>query len=188
MKIEGASPGRNTIEVSLPRPGGKIVTLMVSALPLGFWQQVKEWLPDASPPQSGFARDDDRKLLKDTEGRPIASYAWQDKKYLARQVHIGHLQNILGVAEALSTEPKVSFDAKPHKNRMEEYAEALAKEFSEFGFGDGDINALLRAVLKASSVSPKRIEKAREDFLSEAAETLPATSGSANETDETNST
>ncbi len=171
MKIKGAAPGRNTADVTLGRPGGKSVTLTVSALPLGYWDDVEQWIPEPRPPQSGFVRDTDRALAKDAQGRPVAEYDRDDPKYLAACKRATILQNALCIAEALQNEPKVTFDAKPSRNRMEKYAEALIDEMKEFGLSDGDQVAILRAVGTASSISFTRLAEEREGFLSGTSET-----------------
>ncbi len=188
MKIEGAQPGRNSTEITLPRPDGMSMTLRVTALPLGFWSQVQEWIPFPRPPQKGFARGKDRELERDEEGRPIAAFDWQDSKYITEREYVGRLHNILCVAEALSDDPKVSFNVKPKRNRMREYVEAIMKEFEDFGFSDGDFGRLLKAVLFASRVTPERIGGAREDFLSGKDKAPSDTNPSESETDAPNST
>ena len=167
MEIEGIAPGRNTAKVTLARPSGEPLELTLQALPLGFTEQLEEWIPSPSPPQDGFLRGDDRKLVKDSSGRPIAKYDTQNAAYLVEDRKAKSLQNALAIAEALEADQRVKFKAKPNKNRMREYAEGILAELDEFGFSEADLGSLITGVVTASSVTAARLTRLREDFLSE---------------------
>jgi len=167
MEIEGAVAGRNTAKVTLARPSGESLVLTLQAFPLGFTEQLEMWIPSPSPPQDGFLRGDDRKLLKDNTGRPIAKYDAQNADYLAEDRKVKRLQNALAVAESLEADPRVKFTAKANRNRMREYAEGILAELEAFGFSEADLGMLLTGVLKASSVTAARLMRLREDFLPE---------------------
>lgn len=167
MEIKGASPGRVFTTVQILRPDGKLLELKVQALPLGYWAQLGKWIPAAVPPLKGHIRDKDGHYVKDGDGRPLPDYDWLDEQYLVDAATVTRLQDMLCLAEALSANPELRFNAKPNRNRMRQYAEALLEEMTEFGFSDGDFSRLTNAILTASQVTPDRIKKAREDFLAE---------------------
>ncbi len=169
MEIEGTKPGRNRTTVTLARPEGGAITLIVTALPLGFWGDVDKWIPPPQPPQKGFVRDG-TKAVKDSEGRPIPEFDESDPDYLAKKEEVTRLQNAICVVEALRDEPKVKFVAKPHKNRMPEYAQAVLDEMADFGLSDSDFVQLTRSIMLASIITPDMLGAKREDFLAEKAE------------------
>jgi hypothetical protein len=176
MRIEGCTPGRVTGTVTLPLRGGPREFLL-TAIPVGFRDQVRAWIPDPVPPSKGPMRDPKtRKLLFDDAGRPLIAYDWHDAKYLAEAQRRGNLRGTLILAEALKGDAGIGFDTPLASDDHLAQAEGLHREISEFGFSDGDLIILQSKLAEISNLTPKRLQSAVEGFLSEEQEAMPGES------------
>ena len=169
MKIEGFTKGLLQRDVTIERPDGPL-TLKLTALPIGFMEQLERDIPSPVPKQIGWLRTRGNRgsFIKGSDGRMVPELNNEDPKFKLAEEIARRLQNILCITEALRGESKIEFATKlaGSKSRLA-YAEGLLAEFLAFGFSFGDLGKLVVATIDVSGVTGDKIQAARESFLSE---------------------
>lgn len=166
MRIEGFEPGQVSTVVVLRRPGGRDLQLTVTALPIGYDEELERGLPNPVPPVRGPLRDERGSLLREA-GRPVPFYDTFDPKYQAERRQAMRRRMTLMIREALRGDSQVQWETPEEKGGRSDadYADALYAEMRAFGFTEGDLAALIGAVVQASSLTEEELAKGREQFF-----------------------
>jgi len=174
MKIQGMEPGVPRGEVTLTWPGRPPLVLELRGLAIGVDDRIREIIPQPTPPSRGLALDPkSRKPLRDpATGKVIPAYDVYDRGYQAAVRKANARRMILMIAEALKGQAKLTFDTpEPDEGAKqavwEKYADCLEAEFAAYGFAEGHVAQLIKAVMELTNVSPEELEETREAFLSE---------------------
>ena len=165
MRIDGVDMARDTMEVKLPRRKGEDVVLEIVALPLGFNDVMNRELIEPRPPQKGWAKDAKGSTVRDGKGLPIPDYQLDDPAYLEAERLHRRRSNVLMIAEALSKDKKVHFDAKREAfESTEAYCDALYDEMLAVGFSLGDMMILIREITRVSNIGVEAIQDTVKAF------------------------
>ena len=168
MKIEGADLAIAQKEFLITRPGKDAISLLCTAIPYGFNEQIEKEIPDPIPRKKGFMKDVRNRVLKDPETRkPMIEYDDETPDFKAREARINRLQSIYMIHEALKSDPRISFEAQRDKfETTEDWASAIDAEFRAAGFSIGEMTKLLTFVCELSGMSKEQIDEVKESFLS----------------------
>lgn len=171
MKIEGVTPGLCRKDVHLPRPDGQEpIKLAVTALPIGYLEDLDSLIPSPVPRVVGWARSRgvSGSLLLNKAGKPVPVTDELSPAFKAAQAAANRLQNILILTKGLEGAANVSFDAKPEDFKSTaEYADAIRNEMIAFGLSVGDMAVLVQEILAVSNLTRKRLQEVQDAFLSE---------------------
>jgi len=181
MRIDGFAPGLLRGQVSIQRPDGQTLTLELTALPHGYDDQVRDWIPDPAPPAKGVLIDDKKRIVRDAAGRPLPNYQFHDPGYRAALRRQATRRAALILVKGLETDAKVHFDSVAKGSSPEDIAEradGILRELDEWGLSEGDVLAILEGIRQLSGMTEERLEAVREGFLREAPQETPGSSPS----------
>ena len=150
MKYNGNSIVLETREIELPRSTGAM-RLTVSAVSVGVRRDFDALYPKPNAPT----------IVTESKSGRKTETNWDDPKWRKELEDREYLQNIYIVYRVLNNDRNLSFDNAPTSI---DALKALAKEFAESGFSEGDLLMILREALKASNLSQEEIEAAKKGF------------------------
>lgn len=150
MKYNNAPIILETREIELPRTSGPI-RLRISAVSVGVRRDYDAVFPKPNPPA----------IITETKTGRKSETNWDDPKWRKDIEEREYLQNIYIVYRVLTNDANLVFDNKPTDLAS---LRALALEFSESGFSEGDLLLILREALKASNVTQEEIESVKKVF------------------------
>ena len=164
MKIEGVESGLVTETVNLQRGGGSVLTLQITALPMGFMETAKDKIPGPVPRALDVMRKGG-KVVRDENGKPIFTTNEDTPEFHKQEDAANRRQSTLMIVKGLENDPAVSFDAKLEDCKNDaEYADKMWTEIKDFGIAGGEYTSLLLRVLRVSGMTKEKLEAAREDF------------------------
>jgi hypothetical protein len=164
MRIEGAAGGVLTSTVVLARPSGDL-KLTLAALPLGYEEELDKLLPVPRPPFKGPMRDEQGKMLREGN-RVVPFYDEQEVGYVAARALASRRRMTLMLKQALSADPSVTWETHRDQCGSEaDYADRLYAELREFGFSQGDLVRLIKAVVETSTLTEEELSEGREGFF-----------------------
>jgi len=164
--------------VSIQRPDGHTLTLELAALPHGYDDQVRDWIPDPAPPAKGVLIDEKKRIVRDAAGRPLPHYQFHDPGYRAALRRQATRRAALILVKGVEPDKRVAFEAKLDGDNHEAYADAILRELDEWGLTEGDVLAILEGIRQLSGMTEERLEAVRESFLRGAPQETPGSSPS----------
>ena len=172
MQVKGHEAGLAQEIVSLERGNGRpAIAFLITALPMGFMEEVREAIPVPIPQLLGFARKAGGGVLRAPDGSAVRVTDEKTPKFQTAEAEANKLQGTLMVVKGLEQDPNVVFDTTCDNTKSKtEYAGKLFEELMAFGFSYGDFGTLLTEVLRVSNLTDEKMQEVREAFLPEGAE------------------
>lgn len=167
MKIQGYDGGkRDQDSFTITRRDKSKLTFLLTALPIGITEEIEKEIPVPRPPRDGFCRDQKRRFIRDSRGRPVPFYDEYDTEYMQKMKKVNRLQTIATIYKSLENDTSIEWETKreAYKAPVEFYL-ALHEEIKSFGISTGEIADMMEFVMKLSRLGNEEIEEAREDFL-----------------------
>jgi hypothetical protein len=174
MKIAGfdGDTFREQGEVTIARTDGRIVTLKLKALPLGFEQTIAERIPAPSPPIGGALYGKDGKPIKDPQtGKIVPWFNEKEPAFIKAQAEANRLEMAAMIHMAVEGDENIRFDtpwtcqvtSDPKEWRT--FYEGIFRELRDFGFSPGDMLTVVEEMMRLSRLDPASIEEAKKGFL-----------------------
>ena len=178
MKIAGydGDSFREEGEIVLRRKDGRMVSLRLRALPLGFEQTIAERIPSPSPPIGGALYGKDGKPIRDPQTNKIVPwYNEKDSNFVKAQSEANRLEMAAMIHMAVEGDESIHFDTpctcdrKSSPQEWKLFYEGIFRELRDFGFSPGDMLEVVREIMRISRLDEASLEEARKGFLKAAA-------------------
>ena len=169
MRLNGESFSESyTQRVELPRPGGRLLALTASPLPLAFHRRLVSYGLVAPRQPTRVMRDSTGQPLRDAHGKAVVVPDEEDADYRKALDQFNRRVAALIIAEGLRADERIEFES-PLPQSDEDwpaYADGVNRELEDAGWSAGDVVFLCGEILKMSNLVDEHVREAQGNFSS----------------------